>query len=90
MSLIFNEQTMKKAKFIESFVMESDDKALFNIDRDRLPCDEPVETDIGQECWILDGECEAGFMNQNTVFVWIPEFDTGAVVLERYVEAQSR
>ncbi|WRQ13090.1 hypothetical protein [Vibrio phage vB_VpM-pA2SJ1] len=82
----FDEKTMTKATFNQSFVLSDETYGITKIDDDGDPAGEFHETEEGQECWILNNvECES-LNSHEMVFVYIPEVDYATVVLTQYVD----
>lgn len=87
--LIFDEDTMLKAKFSTSFVLCDGEFGIAQADEDGnidSGSHEFLETDVGQECWIICGLFSETYGTNAMTFVYIPEFDFATNVLSVYVK----
>lgn len=86
--LIFDENTMIRAKFSNSFVLCDSEHGIAksdvddNIDSDNY---EFVETEAGQECWVICGLFSETYGTSAMTFVYIPKLDFATNVLSTYV-----
>ena len=86
--LIFDENTMMKAKFNTSFVLCGGEYGVAPSDEGGNISEteyEFVETRTGQECWVFPCIVSEDYKGNAKLFVYIPEIDWATAVLAKFV-----
>lgn len=87
--VIFDENTMVRARFKSSFVLCGSEYGIAPSDEDGNISEseyEFVETRAGQECWVFSGIFSENYGDNAMIFVYIPELDYATTVSSSFID----
>lgn len=86
--ILFNEVTMDKATFNNSFYVADSQYGIAKAEGGELEADEFQDTYIGQECWVMNDIQADDYKGEHQSFVYIPEYDFATCVLTKFIDKQ--